>query len=73
MTSEEGARPGAAKPANIKKAACGIRYEDDELSEGVDFTAAASLLSDNEPTDRETSSNSVADQNQKANLDDEAS
>ncbi|MBW4933983.1 hypothetical protein [Marinobacter sp. F4206] len=35
--------PGTAKPAKLRKAACGIRFEEDELQEGVDFSGAAEL------------------------------
>lgn len=37
--------PGTAPPARIRKAACGIRYDDEEL-EGVDFSRAAELKPD---------------------------
>lgn|GEM_PF-4001692 len=35
--------PGTAPAARIKKAACGIRYDNDELSEGIDFSGADAL------------------------------
>ena len=35
--------PGTAEPAKIRKAACGIRFDDDELQEGIDFSGAADL------------------------------
>ncbi len=35
--------PGTAKPAKIRKAACGIRFDDDELQEGIDFSRATDL------------------------------
>ncbi|MBD3655147.1 MULTISPECIES: hypothetical protein [Marinobacter] len=35
--------PGTAAPAKVKKAACGIRFDEDELQEGIDFSAAAQL------------------------------
>ncbi|QSP94672.1 hypothetical protein LPB19_16105 [Marinobacter salinisoli] len=42
--------PGTASPAKIRKAACGIRFADDELQEGIDFSGAADL----KPTDSAT-------------------
>jgi len=42
----DGNTPGTAAPAKLKKAACGIRFEDGELNEGIDFSRAAHLLSD---------------------------
>lgn len=41
-------KPGTASPAKIRKAACGIRFEEDELQEGIDFSAAAHLKPDDE-------------------------
>lgn len=44
--------PGTAKPAKIRKAACGIRFDDDELQEGIDFSRAEDLrpgVQDQEP------------------------
>ncbi|MBW0147023.1 hypothetical protein [Marinobacter arenosus] len=35
--------PGTAEPAKLRKAACGIRFEEDELQEGIDFSGAADL------------------------------
>lgn len=35
--------PGTAKPAKIRKAACGIRFDEDELREGIDFSGAEEL------------------------------
>ena len=51
MTSEdEYNNPGTAKPAKIRKAACGIRFDEDELQEGIDFSGAEKLKpSDPEP------------------------
>ena len=48
MTSDdsESSKPGTASPAKIRKAACGIRYEEGELQEGIDFSAAANLKPD---------------------------
>lgn len=40
----EGSSPGTAAPANLQKAGCGIRFGDDELREGVDFSRAVTLL-----------------------------
>jgi hypothetical protein len=34
---------GTAAPARIRKAACGIRFDEDELQEGIDFSGAAGL------------------------------
>lgn len=36
--------PGAVRPAKVHKAGCGIRYDEDELSEGIDFSGAARWL-----------------------------
>lgn len=35
--------PGTAQPAKLRKAACGIRFDEDELQEGIDFSGAAEL------------------------------
>ncbi|AMQ88203.1 hypothetical protein [Marinobacter sp. LQ44] len=45
MTSEDNDQnsPGTAAPAKIRKAACGIRFDEEELQEGIDFSAAARL------------------------------
>ncbi|WP_297791528.1 hypothetical protein [uncultured Marinobacter sp.] len=44
MASEdEHDSPGTAKPAKIRKAACGIRFDEEELQEGIDFSGAADL------------------------------
>ena len=45
MTTEdnEQTQPGTAAPARIRKAACGIRFDEDELQEGIDFSAASKL------------------------------
>ena len=45
MTDSDDDRPqaGTAAPARTRKAACGIRFDDDELQEGIDFSAAADL------------------------------
>jgi hypothetical protein len=45
MTSEDNDQnsPGTAAPAKIRKAACGIRFDEDELQEGIDFSAAERL------------------------------
>jgi hypothetical protein len=49
-------QPGTAEPARLRKAACGIRFEEDELQEGIDFSAACQLKPEaNEtPADSET-------------------
>ncbi|CCG96224.1 hypothetical protein MARHY2760 [Marinobacter nauticus ATCC 49840] len=53
MTTEdnEHPQPGTAAPARIRKAACGVRFDEDELQEGIDFSAASKLRpgSDNTP------------------------
>jgi hypothetical protein len=45
MTSEDSDQhsPGTAAPAKIRKAACGIRFDEDELKEGINFSAAERL------------------------------
>ncbi len=43
---------GTAQPAKIRKAACGIRFDEDELQEGIDFSEAKTL----KPTDAEPES-----------------
>ncbi len=35
--------PGTAQPAKLRKAACGIRFDEDELQEGIDFSGAVEL------------------------------
>ena len=41
---------GTAKPARVPKAAFGIRFDEDELQEGIDFSGAEKLKpSDPEP------------------------
>ncbi|MGF2733598.1 hypothetical protein [Marinobacter sp. DUT-1] len=40
--------PGTAKPAKVRKAACGIRFDEDELQEGIDFSGAAALKPEDE-------------------------
>lgn len=42
--------PGTAAPAKIRKAGCGIRYDEGEI-EGIDFSRAAELRSDTADTD----------------------
>lgn len=51
MTSEDNDQnsPGTAAPAKICKAACGIRFDEDELLEGIDFSAAERLKPEGEP------------------------
>ncbi|MBN7771055.1 hypothetical protein KUV44_07195 [Marinobacter daepoensis] len=41
--NDEHQPPGTAAPARTRKAACGIRFDEDELQEGIDFSAAADL------------------------------
>ncbi|RMJ04136.1 hypothetical protein DOQ08_01456 [Marinobacter litoralis] len=45
MTSDdsENKTPGTASPAKFRKAGCGIRFEEDELQEGIDFSNATHL------------------------------
>lgn len=43
--------PGTVTPAKTRKAACGIRYEEDELREAIDFSGARQWLQ--ESTSRE--------------------
>ncbi|MBJ6137127.1 hypothetical protein [Marinobacter litoralis] len=52
MTSNdsENKTPGTASPAKFRKAGCGIRFEEDELQEGIDFSKASHL----KPVDDET-------------------
>ncbi|MDY6816204.1 MAG: hypothetical protein SV598_10065 [Pseudomonadota bacterium] len=40
--------PGTTRPAKVRKAACGIRFDEDELQEGVDFSGAAALKPEDE-------------------------
>ena len=47
VSEDENNSPGTAKPAKIRKAACGIRFDEDELQEGIDFSEAENL----KPTD----------------------
>ncbi|MDX1459133.1 MAG: hypothetical protein R3276_16195 [Marinobacter sp.] len=46
MSGSDHPTPGTAPPAKVKKAACGIRYEADELKEGIDFSDAVQLRPD---------------------------
>ncbi|GGC58694.1 hypothetical protein [Marinobacter halophilus] len=50
MTSDDSnsSQPGTARPAKIRKAACGIRYDEDELQEGIDFSSAVHLKPDDD-------------------------
>ncbi|MDX1756557.1 MAG: hypothetical protein R3175_10900 [Marinobacter sp.] len=43
MSDRQHPTPGTAPPANVRKAACGIRYDDEELQEGIDFSGAVQL------------------------------
>ncbi|MDP4547076.1 hypothetical protein [Marinobacter sp. MDS2] len=45
MTSNDGENrtTGTASPAKFRKAGCGIRFEEDELQEGIDFSNATHL------------------------------
>jgi hypothetical protein len=51
-SDDEYNNPGTAKPARIRKAACGIRFDEDELQEGIDFSGAEKL----KPSDPEQAS-----------------
>ncbi|WP_303290501.1 hypothetical protein [Marinobacter sp. SS5-14b] len=54
MTSDhDNHKPGTASPAKIRKAACGIRYDEDELQEGIDFSAAVHLKPDDDDAEPE--------------------
>ena len=65
MTTEdnEQTQPGTAAPARIRKAACGIRFDEDELQEGIDFSAASKLTpgSDNAPDQSPNADSSASD------------
>lgn len=70
MTSDDNdnQKPGTASPAKIRKAACGIRYDDDELQEGIDFSSAVHLKPDDEEAEPEhptppAKKTSIADKN----------
>lgn len=54
MTSDDtdNRKPGVASPAKIRKAACGIRYDEDELQEGIDFSSAVLLKPDDDDTEQ---------------------
>ncbi|MFN2361644.1 MAG: hypothetical protein ABR522_11290 [Marinobacter sp.] len=63
MTSESKYNSsGTAKPAKIRKAACGIRFDEDELQEGIDFSDAQDL----KPTD-ENAESLASEEHRKAN------
>ncbi|MDX1588017.1 MAG: hypothetical protein R3296_03685 [Oleiphilaceae bacterium] len=36
--------PGTVSAARMRKAACGLRYEEGQLRAGIDFSAASQLL-----------------------------
>lgn len=65
MTTEdnEQTQSGTAAPARIRKAACGIRFDEDELQEGIDFSAASKLKpgSDNAPDQSPNADSSASD------------
>ncbi len=54
MMSDESdsATKGTARPAKIEKAGCGVRYSEDELREGIDFSRAAALKPDDDNEDK---------------------
>lgn len=59
MSGSDHPTPGTAPPAKVKKAACGIRFEADELKEGIDFSDAVQLRPElkNDDGKAETSQN----------------
>ncbi|WP_166268025.1 hypothetical protein [Marinobacter caseinilyticus] len=48
-TDEDRSTPGAVRPANVTRAGCGIRFAEDELQAGIDFSAAGQLKPDLDP------------------------
>lgn len=44
VSDNDSPAPGTAPAAEIEKAGCGIRFSDDELQEGIDFSNANQLL-----------------------------
>lgn len=68
MASEdENTSPGTAKPARIRKAACGIRFDEDELQEGIDFSNAVKLKPASDDSENgETPVPSARDKHRKA-------
>jgi len=48
MTDEDHEKPGTAEPARWRKAGCGIRFEEDELQEGIDFSKAREYKPDSD-------------------------
>ncbi|WP_148863637.1 hypothetical protein [Marinobacter fonticola] len=42
--------PGTAGPAQVIKAGCGIRFDEDELAEGIDFSGVEQRRLDAEPS-----------------------
>lgn len=69
MASEDGYdSPGTAKPAKIRKAACGIRFDEEELQEGIDFSGAADLKpTDESPEDSNEPTSSTSRKHRKPN------
>jgi hypothetical protein len=69
MASEdENNSPGTAKPAKIRKAGCGIRFDEDELQEGIDFSNAANLKpTDDAPEDSDEPAPSPRNKHREAN------
>jgi len=51
--------PGAVGPARTTKAGCGIRYDEDELREGIDFSGAALLRVESEDDSKVSQHSSV--------------
>lgn len=58
--------PGTAKPARIRKAACGLRFGEDELQEGIDFSRARDLKPEDED-EGEDAESSASEEHRKAN------
>lgn len=67
MTSSdsENKTPGTASPAKFRKAGCGIRFEEDELQEGIDFSNATHLKPADDEAEHAPSTNarSVPEEN----------
>jgi len=54
--------PGTVGPATTTKAGCGIRYAEDELREGIDFSGAVLLRIESEDDTEVDQHSSVAKQ-----------
>jgi len=42
--NDEPKAPGTASEAKVKRTGCGFRYDEEELKEGIDFSAAKELM-----------------------------